>query len=499
MYKNYENRVKDFIRDMANPSSQVVIKDITEKVDNCRLELMNESKMQKPFVFKGYLSEIDRINDTVKNNRLLFNLPDYPEEKKDKNKDKNSYDNLNPRIDFHINDNKKSFDEAKGRDKDNDNEYENNRYRSIELSRKEKISPENYKKKFKRKLSITERNQIKDLVKKDSILQPQMRFRARTDLERIYDALNGDYMRRGDREVIERQLKYINLFNYRKPKEILREDAEDIDNDNYQIKNISESQSISPNKKGIRYIYKPARIYYDARINNRKRWARKDNLNTEAKEILNSYHIKTHFKATEEVAEYNSPSKKKLNESCFILPHLYKDNRYNNSEKKKIKPINRKEIDYSKMEYTTKLFKFEEEHEKDVLDEDEKSKECNERITRNNPILRGNRIRFDPHSMEALSKLAFRNSLKTEEDNNSTNNANTEGNMINRDFEKNEENAENNAQKLNEVAKKILEECNVYTNKSKFNNSFLKAKEGKLMITKGMTIKQFVDKYKLNI
>ena len=497
MYKNYENRVKDFIRDMANPSSQVVIKDVTEKIDNCRLELMNESKLQKPFVFKGYLSEIDRINDTVKNNRLLFNLPDYPEEKKDKNKNKSSYDNLKPKIDFHINDNKKSLDEEK--DKEKDNEYENNRYRSIELSRKEKISFENYKKKFKRKLSVTERNQIKDLVKKDSILQPQMRFRARTDLERIYDALNGDYMRKGDREVIERQLKNINLYNYKKPKEILREDAEDND-DYYQIKNINESQSVSPHKKGIRNIYRPAHIYYDAGINNRKKWARKDNLNTEAKEILNSYHIKTHFKAAEEVAEYNSPTKKKLNESCFLLPHLYQNSRYNNSDKKKFKPINRKEIDYSKMEYTTKLFKFEEEHEKDVLDEDEKSKECNDRITRNNPILRGNRIRFDPHSMEALSKLAFRSTLKTEEDNNSTNNnANSEGNMLNRDIEKNEDNGESHAQKLNEVAKKILEECNVYTNKSKFNNSFLKAKEGKLMITKGMTIKQFEDKYKLNI
>ena len=497
MYKNYENRVKDFIRDMANPSSQVVIKDVTEKIDNCRLELMNESKLQKPFVFKGYLSEIDRINDTVKNNRLLFNLPDYPEEKKDKNKNKSSYDNLKPKIDFHINDNKKSLDEEK--DKEKDNEYENNRYRSIELSRKEKISFENYKKKFKRKLSVTERNQIKDLVKKDSILQPQMRFRARTDLERIYDALNGDYMRKGDREVIERQLKNINLYNYKKPKEILREDAEDND-DYYQIKNINESQSVSPHKKGIRNIYRPAHIYYDAGINNRKKWARKDNLNTEAKEILNSYHIKTHFKAAEEVAEYNSPTKKKLNESCFLLPHLYQNSRYNNSDKKKFKPINRKEIDYSKMEYTTKLFKFEEEHEKDVLDEDEKSKECNDRITRNNPILRGNRIRFDPHSMEALSKLAFRSTLKTEEDNNSTNNnGNSEGNMLNRDIEKNEDNGESHAQKLNEVAKKILEECNVYTNKSKFNNSFLKAKEGKLMITKGMTIKQFEDKYKLNI
>ena len=497
MYKNYENRVKDFIRDMANPSNQVVITDVTEKIDNCRLELMNESKLQKPFVFKGYISEMDRINDTVKNNRLLFNLPDYPDEKKDKNKDKSLNENLNPKIDFHINDIKKPINEDK--DKNKDNEFEINRYRSIELSRKEKISPDNYKKKFKRKLSITERNQIKDLVKKDSILQPQMRFRARTDLERIYDALNGDYMRRGDREVIERQLKYINLYNYKKPKEILREDAEGYDNDLYQVKSINENQSISPNKKGIKIIYKPAHIYYDARINNRKKWARKDNLNTEAKEILNSYHIKTHFKATEEVAEYNSPTKKKLNESCFLLPHLYQNNRYNNSDKKRFKPINIKGIDYSKMEYSSKLFKFEEEHEKDVLDEDEKSKECNERITLNNPILRGNRIRFDPHSMEALSKIAFRTSLKTDEDNNSTNNNNSERNMLNREFEKNEDPGENNAQKLNEVAKKILEECNVYSNKSKFNNSALKAKEGKLMITKGMTIKQFEDKYKLNV
>jgi hypothetical protein len=499
MYKNYETRVKDFIRDMTNPSNQVVIKDVTEKIDNCRLELMNESKLQKPFVFKGYLSEIDRINDTVRKNRLLFNLPDYPEEKVDKIKNKSLTIDLNPKIDFHIDDQKKSIDEEKEKDKHND--YENNKFRSIELSRKEKISPDNFKKSFKRKLSVAERNQIKDLVKKDSILQPQMRFKARTDLERIYDALNGDYMRRGDREVIERQLKYINLYNYRKPKEILREDAEDYNNDYYQINNISENTNANAShKKGIKNIYKPAHIYYDARINNKKRWARKDNLNIEAKEILNSYHIKTHFKATEEIAEYNSPRKKKLNESCFLLPHLYRNNRYSNSYKsKRFISLNKDEIDYSKMEYTGRLFKFEEEHEKDVLDEEEKSKQCNEKVTINNPILRGNRIRFDPHSMKVLSKIAFRNSLKDDEDNNSANNnINSERNMINREFEKNDDTGETHTHKLNDIAKKVLEECNVYSNKSKYNDSLLKAREGKLMITKGMTIKQFEDKYKLN-
>ena len=121
-------------------------------------------------------------------------------------------------------------------------------------------------------MSIGGKNQIKDLVKKDSILQPQMRFRARTDLEKINDVLNGDYMRRGDREVIERQLKYINLYNYKKPKEILREEGEDYDKDYYQDNTINENLKASAsNKKGIKNIYKPAMIYYDAKINNRKR------------------------------------------------------------------------------------------------------------------------------------------------------------------------------------------------------------------------------------
>ena len=105
MYKNYEKRVKEFITEMTNPSSQIVITDITEKVNNCRQELMNESKMQKPFIFKGYTNEQDRINDTIKNHKLLFNLPDYPDPRKNKSasKDKdNSFKDIPPKINFHI-------------------------------------------------------------------------------------------------------------------------------------------------------------------------------------------------------------------------------------------------------------------------------------------------------------------------------------------------------------------------------------------------------------
>ena len=45
------------------------------------------------------------------------------------------------------------------------------------------------------------------------------------------------------------------------------------------------------------------------------------------------------------------------------------------------------------------------------------------------------------------------------------------------------------------MAKKILNDCKVYVRKSKFNNSSLKAKSGKTMITNGMSIEDFENKY----
>ena len=79
MYQNYENRVKDFIIDMTNPHSIIEKKDITQKITNTRLETMNElfkknPEKKKPLVFRGYLSEADRIKDTIKNQKYLFCL-----------------------------------------------------------------------------------------------------------------------------------------------------------------------------------------------------------------------------------------------------------------------------------------------------------------------------------------------------------------------------------------------------------------------------------------
>ena len=499
MCKNYEKRVKDFITEMTNPLSQIVINDITEKVNNCRQELMNEGKMQKPFIFKGYISEQDRINDTVKNHKLLFNLPDYPEIKKNKSTSKDmdiTSSLMTPRINFHINEKNKTLLETPVK--------EANRSVSLDNSNiKDKSNILKYT--YKRRMSISEKNQLKALIKKDSILQPQMRFTARTDLERVYDVLKGDYVRHNEREIIERQLKHINLYNYRKPKELLKGDKFDNsfnDEDaNNKLKNDkSPLKNDIKNNKNIKNIYGPSNIYYEIRNNDRKAWARKDNLNTEARGLLSSYHFKTHFKATEEIAEYKANNKSMLKDSFFLLPHLLpKNHRYQNLNSDNNSSINKstrnkKVFDYSKIEDTRKIFNFDEEYQKDELNEKKEEGEYN---GVNNPILKDNKLDLDPQSLKVLSKLAFKNTLnENEEDSNEKKDVIIEENTL-KDNDFSNKNDDINATNLNQIAKKVLNECNVHALKSKFNNSSHKSKGGKTMITKGMTIKEFEKKFNL--
>ena len=79
MYRNYEKRVKEFVLDMTNPHSMIELKDISEKITNTREELINEQfannpEKKRPLVFRGYISEADRIRDTIKNHKYLYYL-----------------------------------------------------------------------------------------------------------------------------------------------------------------------------------------------------------------------------------------------------------------------------------------------------------------------------------------------------------------------------------------------------------------------------------------
>jgi hypothetical protein len=161
---------------------------------------------------------------------------------------------------------------------------------------------------------------------------------------------------------------------------------------------------------------------------------------------------------------------------------------------------NKNTIDFSKVKDTTNIFNFEKEYMQDEINEQLNEGNYN---GINNPILKGNKNSVDPASLQIVSKLAFKPVSNPNED--LLMNENVSINLAFNDKEKGYDKNKNDdgdtnkkLANLNSVARKILNECNVYTSKSKFNNSSHKKKGGKTMITKGMTIKEFEKKYNFN-
>jgi len=50
---------------------------------------------------------------------------------------------------------------------------------------------------------------------------------------------------------------------------------------------------------------------------------------------------------------------------------------------------------------------------------------------------------------------------------------------------------------INAIAFKVLNKCNISKTKNRNNNGMLKAREGKLMMTNGISISEFQKKFKL--
>ena len=198
---------------MTIPEHQICIQDTSER----RYPFRNkEQKYQKPFIFKGYKTEEDRIKETLNQNRFLYNIDEDINEKKEKEK--------------------KSLS-------DNEDKFNFDIPNQI----------------FQRKrISVIEEEKLKDIIKNNVLIQPQMRFKARTDLERVYDALRGKVFRDNERNIIERQLKNINLNTYQKPQDILKKMNIILPEDLNEIK-------INNNEEKRTYKIKPNPIIEEAK------------------------------------------------------------------------------------------------------------------------------------------------------------------------------------------------------------------------------------------
>lgn len=493
MYKNYEDRVKDFILEMTNPDTKIEIKDISGKINSARRRLYDEKELKKPFIFKGYKTEEDRIKDTIKNNRYLYNLPDYDNIIKSQNNSKQkraiTHGFSSPRKFSNLGN---SIEKGNAKSSLYDN--------TLNLSL-EKKKLDNF--------SINDKRNFKYLIKNDLIMQPQMRFKPRTDLERIYDSLKGYHYDQLEREIIEKQLRNLDLFDYKKPQELFKirsRDDKPVEIDEkkgYKIvpNDLKEAAEEEENykKKQESALFKQSKLYYDPKKEISKPWMRKESLNDEARKILKEYHYKIHFKATEEIAAnkknvYINNIIKKVNNSCFLLPNLLP----------KIRPLKTEEkeknftklIDFGKKD----LFIFTEEREDENVVDDYKE---NDRYS--NPLIKRKGGIPEPKSMKILNELAFcsipkengdldskieENNYKDKKDwinNNEKNNLERNVQIGNETYNKNKQ--------FNKIADKVLEVCNVYSPKSKFNNTILKARSGKTMITGGLTVEEFDKKF----
>ena len=470
MYRNYEKRVKDFVIDMTNPESIIEHKDITEKVINTRAELINERfadnpEKNRPLVFRGYISEADRIKDVIKQNKYLYYLPDYEKIKQEKKRLKalSQDNNANKTI-----------------DQNNINRVLNSKYTLNNDTERFSINnPENI-------------NASKS-SKKNTIFQPTMRYKPRTDLERVYDILNGYNYNQASRDIIERQLKSINLYDYKKNSinEGGKEESRILKRPRFLSKSL---QRKTKKRKNVNSLYKMNHVYYNPDKSSYKPWQRREDLNTEAYGFLSSYHYKTHFKAAEEIAESDYKTNNKGNNnlnSVFLLPNLLP---------KYYKPRSIKTE--NNMEEREDPFKFGEDNSSS-----ENSEEYEDFDKNYNPIISKPKTVGDPKTMEILTKIAFRQKkgtgqmdFKNEQEEQKivrkikkTGNKNyTEDNNViinNKLYYKNTQ--------FDQISHKILEMCNIYSPKSKFNNTVHKSKGGKTMITKGMTVGEFEKKYNI--
>lgn len=262
MVDNYDKRINQFILNMA--SKPIKIKDYRHPIENVRFELMKETedKIQgrKGFIFKGFVTEKERIEQYL---------------------------------------------------------AEKNKYLELEQKINEKSLNNNSPKKNSSKYSS-----------KYTYIQPQMRYKPRTELERIFDAINEYSYGRVSKDLINKQLRKLDLNNVKKMKNSSMHDEEDQENEklfNHTIRDkkkqligeLNLEKLVKDNDRQemdeadyVNYSHEENSGNGSSLFRDRFKSKRKMVDNSAAKNLMKEYHYKTHFKAATSVA-----SKKKLEKS----------------------------------------------------------------------------------------------------------------------------------------------------------------------------------------
>lgn len=330
---------------------------------------------------------------------------------------------------------------------------------------------------------IEEKNKFeeKEKAKKDNYLQPTMKFRPRTDLERIFDTINLNYFGKISKNLVNEQLKSLGLLKvysnkknsniqneYSLLREKLKVNPETLD---YLIKEkqrleqgpkTKEIHELINNMDNIIQINKEIKtdkinkemMFGNSSENKEKKYKikRKNLNNFLAKNILGEYQKKTHFKAlctySLDLEDNNYKDKKIVRyNSLDNLDYFKNDNDITPCRfKKKFKRD--KLYSPNKMNYLRHLFNSEE--KKPEIQKPEKDRRIIEMEAEQNKLLRRQ------------------------------NNVLINGKYYNK-------------KDLKGISDALLKKCNYVSKHFEPKNSG----NGKLMFTRGMTVNEFAKKYGL--
>jgi len=156
-----------------------------------------------------------------------------------------------------------------------------------------------------KKHDISKIDDLNSSTNKTVIKQPEMRFKPRTDLERIFDEINKNSVRSLDKHIIEKQFK-------------TRENIITKKNHDAEIEEIPDYKD-APKEDEVNFNLDPLGIDKELqekmKAETEKKMklikSRKKELNCQAKNIMKEFHNKTHFKGVSSIINFKSQTCKK--------------------------------------------------------------------------------------------------------------------------------------------------------------------------------------------
>ena len=371
-------------------------------------------------------------------------------------------------------------------------------------SHKEELDKYSHKEKNELNYNITENANIHNNINGEKIgniedennenkifyLQPIMKFAPRTEFERIFDTLNSYDYGRIDKNLIKEQLKALGFLTIQNYNSI-----------NYQNEYslLKEKFKVSP--QTLSYLKKEKK-----RLAKEEKTPEIQNLLTNISDIIKINKEIKHDQETPEIPIIKKENHKRLNiaKKKIINNYLAKNILSEYQKKTHFKALldctlnldkNNKHKSLSENNRNNKIFSYNLYNNKNIT---LRNNSCNKIVQKTCVKPFHNKKKYPEEDMEYLKKLCNMTHNEYFKHRNQTNNSNDDGEEEQNKFLKHENiilinGVAYNKKDLPKISKVILKECNYI--KNFFNKEKIGA--GKTMITRGLSVNEFTQKYGL--